>query len=197
MIILLGTLVCISALIVAKEWQTTDLLDYVKQLRSEDIAERQAAAGVILQRKEEALTRADVVAGIEDIVREFGRNEERKGTAKTAIDLLGDFQSSRSVPLLVEHLTLRVFYKETKRPQRKEDLFPSVGALVKIGQSSLDPVLSRAEGTDDEDVTRCAAYVVKGVLKGDARTLIEDRLAHQPDTNVRKRLSAVQQYIKN
>ncbi len=68
---------------------------------------------------------------------------------------------------------------------------------MKIEHPSLNPVLSRAEGSNDGDVARCAAYVVKGVLKGDATSLIEDRIAHQADENVRKRLSAGWQNIKN
>jgi len=167
------------------------------QLRSDDINQRENAAKALLARKQDVLKNPGAIIQIENIVREFADNEQRRGTAKTAIGLLGDLQSSGSIPLLVDHLTLRVFYKETKRIQPKEDLFPSVGALIKIGQPSVDPVLSRAEGTDDEQIGQCAAYVVTRVLKDDAAPFVQDRIAHQTDPRGRQRLLVVQKYIAN
>lgn len=192
--ILLVTLVCITGLLATNSWQM-DLLSYVNQLRSDDIAERKAAAEVIRQHRQEAQNSPAVIAGIEQIVRDFAGNEGRKGTAKTAIELLGDLESSASVPLLVDHLTLSVFYKETKRPQTKEEQFPSVGALIKIGNVSLEPVLTRAQETDDEQVANCAAYVVKRLLKESAQTFIQERVAKQADPKVQQRLLRLEHYL--
>ena len=57
-----------------------------------------------------------MIGNLEAIVREF-IGTERKGTAKTAIVLLGELRANESASLLADNLTFKVFYKETKRLQ--------------------------------------------------------------------------------
>jgi HEAT repeat protein len=193
-VLLTGLVVLVASIIVASEWKS-DLSVYVERLRSEDIAVRNTAADAILERRQEALKSAAIIQGIEKIVVEFADNESRKGTARTAIDLLGNLQSSRSVPVLVQQLTFHSFYKDTKRPQPRDDYFPSVGALIKIGEPSLNPVLDRAERSDDDEVARSAAFVVKGILKGEAASFLQQRAANQTDSKASQRLALVQKYL--
>jgi HEAT repeat protein len=167
----------------------------LRQLRSEDIDEREAAAKALTARKQEVINSPDAIAKIEAVVGDFAGDENRRGTAKTAIDLLGNLQSTGSIPVLVNNLTLRVFYKETKRPQRKEDLYPSVGALIKMGEPSTDPVLTRVQESDDDQVAQCTAYVVKGLKKNGAAQLIQDHINRQSDSRANQRLRAVQRYM--
>lgn len=195
-ILLATVLVCVAGLIYAQQRQV-DILAYVNQMRSDNIADREAAARAILQHKQQAQSRPDVISGIEKIVRDFAADDERKGTVKTAVALLGELQSVNSVPLLVEHLTFKVFYKQTKRPQPKEDLFPSVGALIKIGQPSLDPVLIKAGESDDEETARCAAFVVEGILKDGAATFLQERVARETNPIAQQRLLRLQQYLNH
>ena len=55
-----------------------------------------------------------MIGNLEAIVREF-IGTEKKGTAKTAIVLLGELRANESASLLADNLTFKVFYKETKR----------------------------------------------------------------------------------
>jgi hypothetical protein len=128
--------------------------------------------------------------------RECASQENRKGTAKTAIVLLGDLRSVRSVPLLVEYLSFGVFYKETKRVQTREDYFPAVRALIRIGNPSVEPVLKRAEGTDDATVLQNAALVIKGVLQNGAAGFMEMRGSDESDPRARQRQLTMEQFIQ-
>jgi HEAT repeat protein len=177
--------------------QRGEMEKLLDQLRSENIDERDAAAHALVARKQQVLSNPSVIAGIEEIVKEYTQREDRRGAAKTAITLLGELQSERSIPLLVEHLTFGVFYKETKRAQSPEDYYPAVGALVQIGKPALEPVLAKAERTDDATVLRCAALVVKDVLRTDAARFIREHAAQQSNPQVRQRLSVMETYAQN
>src|SRR6516225_7914961 len=96
-------------------------------LRSNDINEREAAAKRVLA------DRTSTIASLEAIVDEFATTPDRRGTAKTAIDLLGQLRAEESIPLLIKFLKLEVFYKENKRIIGIDERFPAVGALIKIG----------------------------------------------------------------
>jgi HEAT repeat protein len=160
------------------------------RLKSEDSKERDNAAALLLQE------RAASVKELEAIVRGYMRDGQRKGTVKTAIDLLGEFRSAYSVPLLVDTLTFGVFYKETKKPQPPEDFFPSVGALIKIGMPSIEPVLEKAKKADDEQVSRNAALVLKGVLGSTlGRKKLELDLAKESDQVKKQKLSRLLELI--
>ena len=165
-----------------------ELGKYLAELASDNMTVRESAAqGILLSRQRE-------IASIERIVREFVRDGTRKGTAKTAILLLGNLRSDQSVPLLVENLSFEVFYKDTKRPQPPEDLYPCVGALIRIGMPSVAPVLSRAESSDDQKISRCAGCVVQGVLgRKLAVAHVRERMEGLSDTAEHKRLEALLQ----
>jgi HEAT repeat protein len=175
--------------------QRAEMQRLLNQLRSEEINERGAAAQALIERRTEVVNSPDVISSIENLVRESASQENRKGTAKTAIMLLGDLQSVRSVPFLVEYLSFGVFYKDTKRTETPEDAFPAVRALIKIGDPAIEPVLRKAEATDDPTVLQNAALVIKGVLKNEAIGFMESRRSHELEPRVRQRQQTMEETI--
>jgi len=154
------------------------------QLKSEREPERQAAVEAIVTYRNDAINAA------EQIIEEFGQHEDRKGTVKASILLLGKLQSQRSVPLLLDYLTFEVFYKASKRTQSVEDRFPAVQALVDIGLPSVDPVIDRIEKSKDGTVLVCAAKVLIGILGKDrAIEYVKQKLASEGDPLRKQRLS--------
>jgi len=100
------------------------------------------------------------------------------------------------VTFLVENLTFKVFYKQTKRLQAVDDLYPCVGALIKIGLPSIDALFAKVEKTDDETEIRIAAFAVARVLGNDAASYIQQRLGSQRNKVVMDRLSRLEQYVE-
>ena len=147
-------------------------MDVFAKLRSTDPAIRDAATAEIMAARKEMIRKC------EEIVRDSIIDENRKGTATTSILLLGKLRSQESVPLLVEHLTFEVFYKDTKRPQTVEDRHPCVRALIEIGVPSVDLVVDKAKKSQDEKVIRCSSTVLRGVFGEDiAKAYVERRIA--------------------
>ena len=166
--------------------QGQDAAESTGALSSPDRYVREACARGILRRREQE------IASVEGVLKDALRDETRKGTARTAIVLLGNLRADRSVPLLVENLDLEVYYLEANRPQPPEDLYPCMGALIQIGMPSLAPVVARATSSDDKMVCRCAAWVVKGVLGKDlAMAYVRERLAQTADAAQKTRLEAL------
>jgi hypothetical protein len=164
------------------------LAGYLDQLRSPNPEDRENAARGILQSKSDIKDRRDLVNAIENIARDFIAVKERAGSAKTAISLLGDLQSVDSIPFLLENLTFHVFYKEAKRAQDIGDAHPCAGALIAIGGPSLDPIISKAEETDDELTIRIASFVVMRILRGEASSYIQERVESQSVEVIQRRL---------
>jgi hypothetical protein len=109
--------------------------------------------------------------------------------------LLGDLQAIDSIPFLIENLTFHVFYKEAKRAQDISDAHPCAGALIAIGSSSLGPVISKAEETDDKDTIRIASWVVMRILHGEASSYIQERVESQNDEVIQRRLLSMKRNI--
>lgn len=163
-------------------------MNTVAELRSERPESREAAARSVLD------DRRRLVADLQRIVRETVGDEARRGTARDAIVLLGQLRAVESAPLLVENLDFKVFYKDVKRPQPPEDLYPCVGALIEIGMPAIEPVLRRAGMSDDEDVLRNTAYVVKKILgRKLALALLNDR--GQLSAAERQRMERVREVV--
>ena len=171
-----------------------NLSAYIAQLRSADPNVRSKASEMILRLKEP--DRQQIVSEIESLAREFVGERERAGTAKSAIILLGDLQAQEAIPFLVDHLTFKVFYKQAKRLQTLDDLYPCAGALIKIGAPSIERLLERVEGASDEAVIRIAGFVIYRVLRGHAGARIGNRIEGQRDPVVRARLTRLQQYVR-
>jgi hypothetical protein len=161
---------------------------YLDQLRSPNPEDRENAARGILQLKSKIKDRRDLINTIENIARDFIAVKERAGSAKTAISLLGDLQSIDSIPFLLENLTFHAFYKEAKRAQDISDTHPCAGALIAIGGPSLDPIISKAEETDDELTIRIASWVVMRILHGKASSYIQERVESQSGEVIQRRL---------
>jgi len=88
----------------------------------------------------------------------------KHGTAKDVILLLGKLNSIESIDWLIDHIDFDVFYKETKRTQSIEDLYPAVQALIDIGLPSLGPLIERAKTDKRKELPMAAAAVLIGVL---------------------------------
>jgi hypothetical protein len=165
-----------------------DLEKNIIHLRSNEKMERESAAKAILQLNPQAEKRQMAINEVKKIAMEFITVKSGKGTAKTAISLLGDLHAEDSVPFLVDNLTFEVFYFEANRPQTKEDQYPCVGSLIKIGQPSIEPTVVKAERTEDDNTILLSGYVVEKVLKDKAKPYLTDRIGHQADPKVRQKL---------
>jgi len=153
------------------------------RLSSEDPRERAVGARSALEK------RAASVRAAMAVVKRFAPDPERGGTARDAMRLLGEMRAAEAIPVLVEHMTVSVFYKSSKRPQVPDDAYPAVGALVDIGLPSIEPVVAKAVGSDDPKVTRCAGVVVRLAL-GDAiaRAYVKMRIDAEGDKIKKRRL---------
>ena len=120
-------------------------------------------------------------------------NQDDHG-AKNAIGVLGEFRSTRSVPFLVDHLTLPVFDLHS---ENLGDAYPCAGALVSIGSPSLDPLLVKVEQTDDPETIKLAAYVFVKTLGKDVGTcFIEDRRGKLRDTAAKSYLEQLAHEVR-
>jgi HEAT repeat protein len=132
------------------------------------------------------------IAAILRIVEKFLGDDTRRGTVKDNMLLLGKLRAVEAVGLLVRNLTFEVFYKNTKRPQTTEDLYPAVQALIDIGSPALGPVLERLAAEDDELLHRAGAAVLRGVLgRNHARAVLTEELGSAKSVSVQVRLRKV------
>src|SRR5262249_43249154 len=127
-------------------------------LESDSVELRKAAVERVL--REKSLS----VKEVRSIAEKHVAGLHKHGTAKDAILLLVKLRAVDEIPWLVSQLTFEVFYKETKRPQPPEDVFPAAQALIDIGQPSIQPVLDRVKGSGDHKIYLAAATVLRGVL---------------------------------
>lgn len=132
-----------------------------------------------------------LIAKIEAIIIEKDKGD-RKGTLYSAIKLLGDLHANEAIPLLVKHLTLEVFYKDTKRTQPIEDRYPAVGALIKIGLPALKVLLTEIEISNDNKMSDLVSYIfIKDLGPAVAKKYVEERLNMQQDKLKRNRLKVL------
>ena len=133
---------------------------------------------------------------------------DQKKTAKIAIRLLGDLRAVEAISLLVDNLTVATFYDEITgqvyssgemtRIRVIDDDYSCVGALIKIGSPSIEPLITKAEETDDELFNKLTAIVLVKVLNPRiAVAYLSDRLEHQADSIRRKRLTVLLQHIQS
>ena len=156
------------------------------ELDSESPEVRARASSDILQRRE-----AEIDVLMQLLERRLV-NDDRQGTVKDVMLVLGKLRASRAVPLLVRNLTYEAFYKNTKRPQTTEDLYPAVAALIEIGSPSLKAVLERVTNESDPTVTRTAAAVIHGVLGGRwASSWLKEEASTERLGDRKRRLEAV------
>jgi hypothetical protein len=161
------------------------------QLESESPEARAAASAEILSRQ-----RADHEK-VAAVVAKYAAEEGRGGTVKDSMLLLGKLRAAEHVPLLVRYLTFEVFYKNTKRPQTTEDLYPAVQALVDIGAPALRPVLERASKEDSETVQRTAAAVLRGVLgRAWATAVLSEEIRSAAQSQVKEKLERVLRQVQ-
>jgi len=153
-------------------------MDTLSNLRSEKPKEREEAVEAVLG------ARHTTTQAVLEIAREFVGRDDRKGTAKSAIILLGQVRATEAVPFLVEQLDFLVFYKESKRPQPTEDAHPCVDALIRIGLPSLKPLLGRVQQTEDEKILRLASVVFEKVLDKKAAVAFIASVAHAKEGSV-------------
>lgn len=126
------------------------------------------------------------------ITERFLPDEQRPATAASGIRLLGKLRAAEYVPLLVQKLTFEVFFKETKRPQPPEDLYPAVQALIDIGSPALGPLMERLKVDDDKIVQQNGAAVLTGILGPNwARAILRDEILSAEIRTVNQKLQEV------
>jgi hypothetical protein len=156
--------------------------DYLTQLSSENETEREAASQNISN------GRKNTISQLENIVKNYIKDEKRRGTTKTSIVLLGKFRSAESVPLLAENITFGVFYKETKRTQSPEDYYPCVGALIEIGTPAIPAMLTNIKNKDDATIRELSARVIRYVEGIDVGRYILENAIKQAGSQEKARL---------
>ncbi len=132
---------------------------------------------------------ADIPAIIA-IVNKYLADDTRRDTVRDNMLLLGKLRAVEAIPLLLDNLTYDVFYKETKRLQSVEDLYPAVQALIDIGRPSLGPVQAKLSSGGDEILAKNGTTVLKGILGHEgARDLLTAQAAAAADEAARVRLN--------
>jgi hypothetical protein len=136
--------------------------------------------------------RDSTIRELEASARKYLAAEDRRGTVKDLMLLMGRLRASECVEFLVSQLTFEVYYKETKRPQTTKDLYPAVQALIDIGSPAVAPTLRRLAGEDGEVLQRCGSTVLREILGPDlARQATELERARTEDAQVKARLEKV------
>ncbi|HTX37363.1 MAG TPA: hypothetical protein VME43_20185 [Bryobacteraceae bacterium] len=161
-------------------------------LESESPEVRAKASAEVLARQQPG-----DIAEVMRIVEKYLKSDDRQGTVKDNMLLLGKLHALEAIPLLVQNLTFEAFYKNTKRPQPPADLFPAVQALIDIGRPSVRPVLARLAAEDGEKLGIAGATVLRRILGlRDARALLSDEIAAAKEERSQARLRIVLSLIE-
>ena len=135
---------------------------------------------------------------VAELVEKYVTLENRKGTAKDMILLLGKLRAAEYTPILVQHMTFEVYYKETKRPQTTEDLYPAVQALIDMGSPALNAVLERLKSENSGIVARTGAAVLQGILGEQwASAVLDSEIQNSDQIQVKERLQRVLHQLQN
>ncbi|MFA6564601.1 MAG: hypothetical protein WCV00_22035 [Verrucomicrobiia bacterium] len=155
-------------------------------LQSDDRAIREAAAKTVIGTPSLS---TNVTSDIEAIAQQFIADDKRKGTAKTAILLLGKLKSERSIPFLVNNLKFLVFRISI---QTVQEAYPCAGALMDIGEPAFPAVFARWVKDDDDIVDGCVRTMfLKAKDKNWAREFLTksmEKLKAEKDRNKVKAL---------
>jgi HEAT repeat protein len=161
------------------------------ELESESADVRRAAVEKIVGSQRETSQK------VADLLTKYLAAPGREGTAKDLILLLGKLRAVDHVPLLVRALTFKVFYRNTKRPQTIEDLYPAVQALADIGGPAIDPVLARMQHEDGEEVQRTGAAVLRAILGASrAKLILESAIQSTRSRETKARLTQAVKLLK-
>lgn len=174
-------------------------------LQSPSAEQRSNASIFLLRNKEDQADKIQVIAEkfllqspqkrLGDPSRPMNQlNDPGTHGAKDAIALLGEFRDTRSVPFLIQHLTLHVL---EVRLQPLGSAYPCAGSLISIGHPSLDPLAVEVTKTDDPQIRHLAAYVfVKTLGKNVGAYFIEDRRSKLKDVAARSRLEQLAHEVR-
>jgi len=155
-------------------------------------AQRDKAVKSVITRRQSDIKTALSVAT------KYIKDPLRVGTARSAVELLGELRAEEAVNLLAENITFKAFYKSSKRPQPAEDLYPAIKALSRIGMKSIDPVLKKACAEPGEEVTDCSARVIFAVLGKDlAKKLLDQQIANASSAKQKTALVALGKRVQS
>jgi hypothetical protein len=147
---LLGAVVLVSGCACAETRRTAEGRMNI-ELESESPEVRLKASVAVVA------SRDSTIRELEALARKYLAADERRGTVKDLMLLMGRLRASECVEFLVSQLTFEVYYKETKRPQTTKDLYPAVQALIDIGSPAVAPTLLRLASEDGEVLQRCGS----------------------------------------
>ena len=158
----------------------------VSELKSQDGSQRKAAAQSILDNRLETIESLEVVA--KDAI----PNQSQNPTATAAVRLLGAMRAREAVPFLIGNITFTDAKYAQNRMTGVEEHLPCVGALIGIGEPSLDPLLKKAEASNNEKISQITALVLFRILdKNVAIFAVQDRLKHVSDAKAQDSLRRV------
>jgi HEAT repeat protein len=188
-ILLVTTIICILGLF-GIHTASADITENLERLQSDSREERERTAQALLRERDRT------IAELLRVAKASIHNREKKGTAKTAIILLGKLGAREAIPFLIENLGFEDIPEFFTRVPTAADLHPCGGALTEIGLPSLEPLLKMAQETDNQKRINATAFIVYRVLGGRVGTAyVEERLEGQKDPIRRQRLLKVKQLI--
>lgn len=177
------------ALMVCQIGRCSELDDNAdKGLWSADVSVRESAAHAIDTRSRRALFQCC------QVILEGSDSDDKALAAKTSCWLLGRFRSREAVPVLVDKLTLSIPREDDfVRMAGLADRYPCAAALIEIGLPAIDPVVAKAEQSDDNEVMKVSCIVIQRVL-GDVlgNAYLADRIAKQTDSKRKAKLERMQ-----
>ncbi len=162
----------------ADEAQVTELL---AGLRSPDIASRRAGKEAVstfyvgLQEDLGADGRASdlpayqsLVGGLIEMVAEERQEQDYEMWDRKllAVELLGEMRAAEAVDVLLDNLWFRASGLVTERAL--ETIYPCVGALIRIGEPSVEGILRRADRQYEEKDIGLLAIVVRYAMAREA-----------------------------
>jgi hypothetical protein len=137
--------------------------------------------------------RDKTIGQLEDVVKQDVNNPVKKKAVQTSMILLGMLRADEAAPLLASHLLFRVEDQDSGNGLRLhsfDELYPAVGALVKIGVPALDSLLYQASNTDDRKDDFLTNYVLVTVLgQRPAIAFVSDTIQAQREQKRRQRLN--------
>lgn len=181
--------------------QTSDYPnELIQQLRSPNVEVQERAKGKIFQ------DRAQLIAGLIQFLEDLDPDKVKAGqhSVVTAIEVLGELRAGEAVDALAKYLTFRATDEEIiRRIELPEEIYPAVGALIRMGRPAIDPVidaLSESKNDDPVLLRNCVRIIVAvGELRREgyrlARYHLNMLIKYENDQKRRNAITRIIEYL--
>ena len=181
--------------------QTSDYPnELIQRLRSPNVDVQERAKENILQ------DRAQLIAGLIQFLEDLDPDKVKAGqpSVVTAIEVLGGLRAVEAVDVLAKYLTFRATDEEIiRRIELPEEMYPAVGAFLKIGRPAIDPVIDALSESQNDDpvLFRNSVWIIVtvGELRGEgirlARYHLNMLIKYEKDQKRRNAITRVIEYL--